>query len=334
MIHKLRLHLAGSDPEWIIGQADLDGWDVQTQDAVVILGVARADALQTYIGVDGHATVGEFRPPPSHNVRLHLFHLAHAINRVAAFLETHPQKRLGLYASPMFQGEPMGGHLHLSVQFHDPKFFPVFNQANLLRYRGRDVSLSPQKKISVPEPLIGLATAYRQAECEPLVFTGDWILSLLQTLLVPWEYAIQPWHARRDRHAHYGQDHDIIRWGDSVRPGTVPPEWSYCHLEYRTPSTWLKSPRLAYSYLGLLKFAILNWRILSEFSPKLPPLESRIDAEKCFRAFWEHVRTQAPRYTPDLVALDDALKSLLENRRSDMNPHSPIDIPAWRRLLG
>jgi len=77
---------------------------------------------------------------------------------------------------------------------------------------------------------------------------------------VPFELWVQPWHARARRHHGYGTDMDFVRWSPTPVPHTTfPSTWAFLHYEYRTPSTWLVHPWLAYSYLSLAKLTALNF---------------------------------------------------------------------------
>ena len=329
MIDKLALYRIGSDAEWVFAIPDDDGWDQDLQPACKVFQIDRADGLTSFIGVDGHATTAELRPPPTHNVGLHLYHIAYGLQRAREFAHKR-QPHVQLYASPNALGEPLGGHLHVSFVFRDPQFHKVFNEGSLIAFGNRPWALNPNRptgSLVAREYLDIILSDPAHQE-----FTLDAFRGLLEFLLWPWECGIQPWSSRKLRHHVYGEG-EIFRPGGSERPPTLPETWSYAHVEYRTPSTWLKHPMLAYSYLGLMKLALLNWRILwvHRNEPRIN-FSRRSVAEERFKARWNALKRQL-RFTPDLQNLDETLSALWQTRTTRLDPRQPIAYDAWDRLL-
>jgi hypothetical protein len=196
-------------------------------------------------------------------------------------------------------------------------------------------------------------------------FDTAWSLGMaFSYLLSPFERWIQPWVARELRNHQYGGDGhpDMIRFGTSKRPNLKSNTdwWSnsgYIHMEYRLPSTWLHHPWLSFAYLGLLKFCVINWPLLSVAAKKdgqaslnatlaqpVPgggdyhhfkhiKVGSNTDAGRLFRERFQRLLDSGARFSSDIARLPDVIEQCAGAREKWFERPRPVDVAAWRRLL-
>lgn len=165
-----------------------------------------------------------------------------------------------------------------------------------------------------------------------------WFASVLGKLLIPLEASLQPFELRSQRNMRYGIGRDVVRPGESSTPKVLPRTiryWCYRHLEYRMPSSWLHHPILAYLYLGLAKFSLLNPDVVSE----LPSLDlasagtNRMSAVWCSNALTEAWSRGV--VTPDLRGIPGAWKTASAPTGAAvwLNPESTVNVEEWQHLI-
>jgi len=161
--------------------------------------------------------------------------------------------------------------------------------------------------------------------------------------LDPLEWWLQPWHSRIRRNRHYGTGNDIVRWQqDGLNPLTRPKlaDYAWMHFEYRTPSTWLVHPSLAYTYLALAKTTMVNWQLIQELQVKLPdsvrsmtPEPQNASAATVFLERWNYFKSHKGRITRDALYLDRAIQTCANSRDDWFSTHGKVRVEAWRGLL-
>jgi len=139
--------------------------------------------------------------------------------------------------------------------------------------------------------------------------------------------------------------------------------YSYQHWEYRTPSTWLVHPWLAYTYLALAKLSLLNWEHVVALSGKdggakvakadldilagtafnLPgtngnpakTVSSSKNSENAelFAKRLKALRSLPLATSPDLRELDNALERCFDRRKQWFSQPGIVDVMSWKRLL-
>lgn len=350
---KYRLHRIGSDPEFIFGR--LTDYSFQLVGADTIMGGNKSKTTASFIGTDNHPSTAELRPGASHNIKLHLYDVAVAIDAIDRYLKKRPGLTdVAMYAVPFLEGKTMGGHLHGSF-FMDCPTTVLLNGLNIWWHCGTFRRLDenrPQGSLS-SENQIKIREKINKGE---VLTAGSWAHAM-GYLSQPLEMWLQPWFLRMKRNIHYGaeQGGDVVRAGVSVRPDGVHPTMAYCHWEYRLPSTWLVHPWLAFCYLGLFKLSMLNLGRLQAITYReTPKLDSESDIQQptdpppqpptpkagnltnrqLLMARLDEIRTTGPLViSADLKELDFALSQCDMKRDTWFSPNTPIDVEAWRRLL-
>mgnify|MGYP001575345388 FL=1 len=341
-MNEVRLYRIGSDPEFVIGR--VQEWTTLVVPASEIISSNRGAALQSFIGTDGHPSTAELRPPPAHNIRRHLMDIAAALDAVDIVLKArqHQYPGLTMFASPVVGGETQGGHIHVSAFVNHPGAI-VAERRNLV-YTGTDfTTLSDNRGAPGERPLTSSEALalqeYAQLAYQDGLFTSNTFSLAMNYLLVPFERWIQPWFARISRNGSYGGEGQEVRWTAGPRP-SMPRfyEWAYYLFEYRTPSTWLTHPWLAYAYLALTKLTILNFEQARELALNravIPPLSGREPKN----AVWgkefadRYANTTRFKFTNDIKQLEEAIQICAKERERWFAPNTPIHIDAWRKLL-
>lgn len=338
----IHLYRIGSDPEFVF--AKVVEWQHYVIPADSVITKNKAAALQSFIGVDGHAATAEFRPPPAHNVGRHLRDVAAAVDATAEYLKK--RQEMMPVALPWVGNEPLGGHIHLSM-FIDEPLHKLAWESNYVSAFGKLNAVDP----NVP---VGNVDAVKIEEYHKLCAKGeipspDTICLALNYLMLPFEAWIQPWAARRKRNSKYGEAISTqIRWMVSKRPNMpVYDKAGYMHVEYRTPSTWLTHPWVAYVYLSLAKLVMLNLPIVYETAYKGAHVGKDTLAERthiwsanpandeCRKMFRTRFEALAPsmKFTNDIRDLAKAVNYCEKNRKLWFDPYRGIDTDAWKELL-
>lgn len=324
----------GSDPEFLFARHH-DTNVLSVIPATKLVGTSPR-GMQSLIGRDGHSITGELRPPPSHNVRWHLAHIAYALTQIEGRLRSlenvdqYSGKDVVLVAQPVIAGEPLGGHIWVSFYYHSPTVRKMFHTVGSIMSSpgGRLVETMQQdpqlKKPSSRARLNYIINRYERDVQQGLAPTLSQAWLKLHFLLEPLEIAVfGPMHHIRE---------DMVRSPFVRLPNTectqIPlrKNAGYLLFEYRYPSSWLCDPALAYAYLGLAKLAMLNWTLIPDYhrEPLYDPRRQLL--ERLARL------TTHPDYrqTPDLSALLPTVHKQLETPRV-----SPllINFEAWRRVL-
>ena len=360
-----RLHLSkiGSDPEFVFATpVDLD---YIITPANQVLGKQKEKTLASFIGTDSRPVLAEIRPTPAHNVKRHMYDLAFAVHTTQTFLQNSDKfNQLHLVALPHLHGENLGGHVHASVYIEG-------KEQSALETAGCIVDMSGQLQPASPTTVVGKLPPGTADRILAMFRNGDldtaWSLGLaFSYLLSPFERWIQPWVARELRNHQYGGDGhpDMVRFGTSKRPllKATTPWWGnsgYVHMEYRLPSTWMHHPWLAFAYLGLLKFCVINWPLLSAANKKddakaaykqiymdAPPggggdyhqfkqirVGSNEDAGRLFRERFQRLIDSGARFSADIARLSDVIQQCAGAREKWFERPRPVDVAAWRRLL-
>ena len=362
-----RLHLSkiGSDPEFVFATpVDLD---YIITPANQVLGKQKEKTLASFIGTDNRPVLAEIRPTPAHNVKRHMYDLAFAVHTTQAFLQNSAKfNQLHLVALPHLHGENLGGHVHASVYIEG-------KEQAALEAAGCIIDMTGQLHAAAPNTTAGSITTAMTTRLQTMMRDGEldtaWSLGMaFSYLLSPFERWIQPWVARELRNHQYGGDGhpDMVRFGTSKRPllKATAPWWAnsgYIHMEYRLPSTWVHHPWLAFAYLGLLKFCVINWPLLSvafkKDDTKLSNKQlygggeavstgggdyhqfkqirvgSNEDAGRLFRERFQRLIDSGARFSTDIARLPDVIAQCAGAREKWFERPRPVDVAAWRRLL-
>lgn len=361
-----RIHLSkiGSDPEFVFATpVDLD---YVITPANQVLGKQKEKTLASFIGTDNRPVLAEIRPAPAHNVKRHLYDLAFAVHTTQTFLQNSPKfSQLHLVALPHLHGENLGGHVHASVYIEGKEQSALERSGYIMDMTGNFQAMHPNADAGkLGNNMSGrITTMFQNGE-----FDTAWSLGMtFSHLLSPFERWIQPWVARELRNGQYGGDGhpDMVRYGTSTRPNLKSNTdwWSnsgYLHMEYRLPSTWMHHPWLAFAYLGLLKFCVINWRLLSAAhqkagkpvaNPGVDELQlaapgvgdyhhfkqikvgSNAEAGKLFRERFQRLLDSGARFSSDIARLPDVIAQCAGAREKWFERPRPVDVAAWRRLL-
>lgn len=358
-----RLHLSkiGSDPEFVFATpVDLD---YIITPANQVLGKQKEKTLASFIGTDSRPVLAEIRPAPAHNVKRHMYDLAFAVHTTQNFLQNSEKfNQLHLVALPHLHGENLGGHVHASVYLEGTDYASLEKAGYIIDSSGQFHAMSPNADAGmINKTLVSrIQTKLRNGELD----TAWTIGATFSYLLSPFERWIQPWVARELRNQQYGGDGhpDMVRIGTSTRPALkATTSWwensGYLHMEYRLPSTWMHHPWLAFAYLGLLKFCIINWPLLVKAfaSVKSRPTSSQEvaglagggdyhnfkhirvgsteDAGRLFRERFHQMIDNGARFSTDIARLPDVIMQCAGAREKWFERPRPIDTAAWRRLL-
>lgn len=341
----LRMYRMGSDPEFVF--CTVKEWSHQIIPASSVITTNKNLGLSSFIGTDGHAATAEFRPRPAHNLRLHLYDLAAAIDATDNYIRKH--KKYGpldvkMFAQPYVTKEPLGGHIHMSMFVNDPvmkEFQTKYNRSFDREWKQYDPS-AMLPNISASE--MPKLNAFQATVLEGKTMGMDNFMHTMHYLLLPFENWSQSWPSRLNRNSKYGgsMSNDNVRRMWSPRPN-MPKynEWAYLHYEYRTPSSWLTNPWFAYCYFALAKLTMLNWGMINKIvvnglQPLKIPGDSMPHNDLYFQQFKDRLyglESKGLKTSKDLDDLKPALRLISERREEWSNPFYAIDVPAWRKLL-
>ena len=336
----------GSDAEFLLARSA--EFEARLVPAHKVIGANKAAALRSFIGTDGHNSLGEIRPRPSHHVRQQLYDIASGILSTNEYLRSHKSfKDVYLYASPEYHGETMAGHVHVSFFVDDPLTKYALSNGRIYGL-GAYLQNSTTCGLNTPPPPpvavndVPKLAEYAKRACLGELVTPAVFVTVMDYLVRPFEFWIQPWFARERRNSNYGLGVDAARWEQSgVNPGTRPKlrDHAWLHFEYRTPSTWLVHPWLAYTYLSLVKVSMLNWDFILRLATKDPLAISRHnttpgneDARKLFLSRWERV-TKEGKLTRDTQLLPKSIATCEENREAWFSNFGKVQVAEWERVL-
>lgn len=334
----IRFHRVGADPEYVIAVLRGATWELVSANEMVQGG--RGTTL--FMGTDGHSTTAEVRPSPVHNVDSMLVELAYGLTTAYdGVRKTRPTAEF--FARPKFLNEPCGGHIHASFFTKDDAFQrmlydgQIVNQQEAVGFlHGRGLSGLTSQTAGVWD-----VADVKRKENEGAIPTPFVVAKSLAYLLGPLEYWVQPWGERVSRNTTYGRANEI-RYGDIVtRPESAQMAgWSYLKYEYRTPSTWLHSPLLAYLYIGMAKLVMLNLPIIGPRAMKASfrqgytgesPGNPYFKEALSRRLEWVRGQTGVV-ITPDLRRLSKAVELVEAGAEAWWRTPSAMDIPKWREL--
>ena len=298
---KVSLFREGSDPEYLFAYQTKSA---RTKDSVWMVMPAEALAspnreirLASWIGTDGHGATAEIRPAPAHNVRWHLAKIADAMMALRKFLSVREEfSRLSAVAQPVWRSEKLGGHIHLSLWVESPLTAQVFNEYGLVSYYGdfRSVVRERHEKEWDKKVLLN----YMNGIMEGTELSIEGCVNKIHSLLGPYEHML--WGAAR--HGRRGVPEPLVRLADQYEVPAFNPNKAYMRFEYRYPSTWLAHPCLAYTYLALVKLAVLNWDLVGP--------QPDIFSKETFQYQFERiVRDKACKRTPDLHGLEGQIRA-------------------------
>lgn len=339
----LRFWKIGSDPEFVL--VDNRDWRQRLYSAQDVLIQDRHAGLVSVIGLDGHASTAELRPAPAHNVRYHMWQIGQALLATRDHLQKKPQTaHLLPCASPVILGERLGGHIHTSFFMNAPHAsLGKLLEDYILRDNGE---LQPVVNRAVQLSNALLSTAMRTFQDSPFMLTMSRYLKVMNYLMRPLEIWLQPWFTRIERNRRYGEGDDLIRWNqEKVRPSGVAHlslenGWSYHHIEYRLPSTWLVSPDMAYLYLATAKLSLLAYEhILQNVGDdNLPNYhDDQIDIRKFEEIYQYRLATilAAVRHklSKDLLDLPRIASRIEKRREAWANPLHGIELEAWAKFI-
>ena len=348
-VPKIFLYRLGSDPEFLyVRKADLD---YIITPANTILGKDKNKTTKSFIGTDSRPVIAEIRPSPCRNLKRHMYDLAYALHTSQQYID-EKHSGLEMFAQPYLSNETLGGHIHMSGFIACPTYrklaslgYTINKENNFHPLGGEQLTVTPSLQTEV---INGLNT---QQILSP--YTWGQVINFM---MKPFEFWIQPWVQRERRNQHYGgpSSNDNVRLGPSKAPWHSD-HGAYIHWEYRMPSTWLQHPWLAYAYLGLFKWTVLNLRQVSEAyfdsnpgnkhedQPMQPdpdfhnfhPIRGA-ENEKNYRQLRDRIQLMQNRnniLTPDITDLFKVIEQCGEMREAWFAQSKVIDVAAWRRLL-
>lgn len=337
----------GSDPEFI--PASFKEFDLQILPASALISNNKSVALNSFIGTDGHNNIGELRPRPCHNIRQHLYDIASGLIAIDEYIHRRKLINTAIYANPDINGETLAGHIHMSFFVDEPATVAALRAGRIMGMDGTLVNSLTCGMNTPPAPpppieLIPILAAYAEQAAANELVTPLVMATTMGYLLKPFEWWIQPWHARVRRNRYYGLGRDEIRWQQDGNPITRPKlaGYAWLHFEYRTPSTWLVHPWLAYTYLALAKLTMTNWQLIQRLltDKKLmrdvafsSPEPGNEEAEKLFRERWRGFLSGGGRITRDATHIVRSLEMCADNREDWFSNHGKIQTEAWRGLL-
>lgn len=320
----------GADPEFLI---------VDKGFARIAPAGARGGTTAAFVGCDGHASTGEMRPPPSPNALVVLRHLAHGLVETCRGVD---RENLLVAARPRLLGEPLGGHIHVSFGITDPDLKACAEQGRMFE-NGQYWDFRPTRARANQEMAIRLA----ERELNGQLPSQTVVAKCLNYVLKPLEAWIQPWESRFQRNRNYGTG-EVVRFEHLGTKRENP----YVKYEYRMPSTWLQSPQLAFSYLGLAKLIMVNFNTLTsgENRPSIAltslkyDMSNREATEGMVDYFGDVLKRRIAAIlggkfgkaviTRDIEALVDVVGDLKTRLRGWASKEStPIDREAWEAIL-
>src|SRR5712664_1529179 len=198
----------GSDPELVFTRTE--EWKSFVVPANTVISNNRTLTTTTFIGTDGHAATAELRPPPSHNVKRHLYDIASAIDAMHSFLQGKTKFRdLKLMAQPTVGGEPLGGHIHLSFFINEPNTARAINLNRFYDHNaGGLVVYDESLSVPINGPDSDFLNQYTELATRNQVTTTQDFGKIMAYLGQPLECWVQPWFSRTDRNARYGRGGD------------------------------------------------------------------------------------------------------------------------------
>lgn len=352
-----KLYRIGSDPEFAFSRTS--DWTPTLVPAAEVISVTKKMSLESFIGMDSHTlggngqlqTTAELRPPPTRNIGLHLYYIAYGIDRVADYLSSRSRfKGVVPFALPILGKEALGGHIHISGFVPEPTLYTALNDYNLTFMNGKPVNFNKNNP-TVP-PTLSANAAQFYARFTTLALAGELTTPQLferamNYLILPFEYWMQPWAERTARFQLYDGTEGgnyFIRWLHTVPrhwPGGHAGEWAYLHMEYRTPSTWLIHPWLAYTYFALAKLSILNFKKIWERMLIASPMRLEGDdvawnlmAREEFLRRLDELNSSGLVFSNDIKDLQRAINICGQSREAWFsNKAAGIDVQAWRSLL-
>lgn len=343
------LYRIGSDPEWVFTK-DVE-WSPFIVPAAEVISNNKALATKTFVGTDNHNATAEVRPQPSHNIKRQLLDIATGLVAVRKYMdESSKFQNLRIMAWPYVLNEPLGGHIHVSFLIDEP--LVAWAHERNITYGSNLIPLTSVGQQHPPPG--GMAYPKSEQEREMLeqfaIMASKWEIptpwifgKTLNYLCQPFERWVQPWPARVQRNSKYGNNlNDLVRIGVSSKPKIDKfQSYSYCHYEYRMPSTWLQHPYLAYAYYALAKFTMLNFDMLSQITKKNgadvtdqgmgEPKNSKYKA--LFEKRWGYVNSLPRKITNDIKDLPMVLEEIEKNRLTWFDPSGGVNVNYWRDLL-
>lgn len=352
-MRQFRLYRLGSDAEFTFAKKSLS--DLKLVPAEEIIRGTKQQWISSFIGLDTHTlhgegaihTTAELRPPPCRDIWVHLAYIAQGVAAVERKLNTAlARPGVFMYAKPVIGVEYLGGHIHVSGFVNEPSTRSALDLNVSLSAESMPVNKQGQGVLSGPSGPLKSAIPFVEEALAGRATTPELFRRLLDYLVLPFEYWVQPWHLRRGRHQKYNNLEDInhyfIRWGNSPPPVQhvlYRRNWAYIHLEYRTPSTWLVHPWLAYAYFALVKLSLLNWDWLWETLPATKPMRLLLGtsdapgAERCFRSRLAAMREAASyKESGDLADLDRAVAAC-SAQAARWFASEEVNYSAWNRLV-
>ena len=345
------LYRLGSDPEMLFTkQADFLWKKIPS---LQVFNCDKETGLKSFIGCDAHPATAEIRPGAAISIDRHLIDLAHAMRAINGYLRSAPNP-VRLMALPWVDDEALGGHIHLSFFFDDPNAKFVMETLNQIFHVGAtrpyDLTIPTPNMFDQHDEAWKKLYDYTLRAATAEAFTPEVVCKVLNYLTVPFENWVQPWQEREKRYSwcmnspHYNQDPNyLVRWVPNTRPKNKPrlSKLAYLHVEYRTPSTWLHHPALAYVYFALAKLTMLNFKTIRDkvFEAQQIVVFHDSPGNHIFKEVFDErlakLLPQLSRSSPDLKYLPEALKVCERSReRWYGDRFSGVDFSAWENLLG
>ena len=337
----------GSDPEFMAGT--YTEFEFKTIPAYKLISNNKQLTLNSFIGTDGHNSIGELRPRPSHNIRQHLYDIAAAIITIDEHIKIRKDlKHISIYATPELGGETLAGHIHISFFVDDPLTKQALLATRIQSLNGAlinghvcGLNTPSPPPITNPFTVAMLAEYAEEAAAERLV-TPLVVARSMSFLLDPLELWLQPWFSRKRRNHTYGLGNDVVRWQQDGRNPLTRPKlvnYAWMHFEYRTPSTWLVHPWMAYVYLALVKLTMVNWPLIQTirndptggFNPMTVEPKNN-EAKALFMRRWSLFKEKG-RITRDASYIERAIRACGDNREEWFSNYGKIRVEAWRGLL-
>lgn len=357
---KVRLYRIGTDPEFVFGTL-IDGV-VTVVPAIDIVSFTKEKHLNTFIGTDNHGCTAELRPAPAHNIYRVLYEMAQAIDHMDGWLKQKPRDgKIYLFAHPSLPsppghtnqgGEHMGGHIHTSMFVEDPLLLSLYKNnlvVTVSNENGPIEKWDPNLPIGAGHlDFLALSNKVNQRKKKGDLFTPIVYARTLNWLLLPFERYVQNWQLRLIRNGHYGghEGDKMVRVNVSHPPANMGERFANCaylHYEYRMPSTWMTHPWLAYAYFALVKITMQNFDKVFE-AAKSSKLSDIAEYEKIagnngsYRTLFEErfsaLQNAGLRISNDCADFLTALDKVAQNRAQWVQPNMPIDVAAWRTVLG
>jgi hypothetical protein len=341
-------HRLGSDPEFLFLK------DGKKAPATEVLQCTKQQGLASFIGCDSHPATAELRPSPARMVNRHLLDIAGGLGAVHKWLSRFGNETTQCVALPYILQEALGGHIHVSFFFKEPDTSIAMGH-NYVWHGGMQAYDSSRPLVASSDVrMVEAIQRYVYAAVKGEAITPRSVCHTLDYLISPFEHWIQEWTSRTLRflwckHAqHYNSEapgngnnhHYLVRWVLSQRPHkALFKDYRYMHVEYRTPSTWLLHPALAYAYLALAKLTMLNYDMIRPLAYATKPVQVSATEKdpnlfrNMFTERFDRVKSQL-RYTSDLLSLPDAIEFCDKKRFTWELTAGRIDFDAWAAIGG